>query len=493
MKLKFKLISLFLAIILLLPATACSNTEEAYIYMQLDEIPQTLDPQVAKSDIELLIAQNLYEGLMRFNENGELTYGVAKSHKKQDLTYTFTLRDNVKWKDGSKLTAYDFEFGLKRALSFDTKAPFASLLYSIKNGEEIASGDLINLDLGVKAIDDKTLKIELEYDDPDFLKILAHPIAMPCNKAFFTSCKGKYGLDTDFTLSNGSYRLGKWSKEIFGIRLYKNKEYKGDFAAKNSAVFISKSEELTASQTLMQNDADIAFIKPTEIEDLKQSGFKTVETQNTVWFLTLSNKLPVSMRKSFAMLASNEVFASSLLSGTTPANSIYPPSLNTNVGATGILTYDLDAAKALYSGAIKTMPDKKLPADIKLYYYDNGFSKNVVTSIVGHWQNNLGAFINIESASSPTVLESQLINPDYYMAIFPVTANTTSSTEFISKFGVSYSDGNLTEQQTKLLSDFTRVPLFYESKVMAYSKSLSNIKIESGMSLDFAFIVKDEE
>lgn len=493
MKPFFKIIAIILCIALFLPITACGNNNDAYIYFQLDETPYTLDPQTAKSDVELLISQNLYEGLMRFNEKDELVCGVAKNYQKQGLAYIFTLRDDAKWKDGTKLTAHDFEFAFKRALSFDTAAPYASLLYSIKNGKEIHSGDLIALDLGVKAVDDKTLKIELEYDDPDFLKILAHPITMPCNEEFFLSCKGKYGLETDCTLSNGSYRLVKWAKEIFGIRLYRSKEYNGDFIAKNAAVFISYNEELTAGQVLLQNDADIAFVKSNDINSLKQAEINTVGTQNTVWFLTVGNKLPKNIRKAFTILANSEIYSFTLENGVSPANSIFPPSLNTSVGSNGLPVYNLETAKALYTSEIKQLPDKKLPEDIKLYYYDNGFSKNMVTSIVGHWQNHLGAFINIESVSSPNVLEAQLIDQSYYMSIFPVTVNSPGITEYLSKFGIDYTEGDLTQIQTNLLSDSTLVPLAFENKTIAYSKLLSNVKFQNGTSLDFAFIEKAED
>ncbi len=493
MKPFFKVISLFLGIILLLTVTACGSNDDAYIYFQLDEVPKTLDPQTAKSDVELLISQNLYEGLMRYNEKGELQCGVAKEYKKQGLTYTFTLRDNAKWKNGEKLTAHDFAFAFKRALSFDTQAPYASLLHCIKNGKEIASGDLINLDLGVTAIDDKTLKIELIYDDPNFLKILAHPVTMPCNEEFFLSCKGKYGLDTDYSLSNGSYRLAKWGKEIFGIRLYRNKEYTGDFYAKNAAVFISYNKDLTAVETLTQNDADIAFINSKDIDSLKQNGFKTAETQNTVWFLTLGTAIPTEIRKSFALLAGSEVYSAALTNGTAPANSVFPPSLNANAGASGMLAYDLEAAKTLYTNAIKHLPDKKLPDDIKLYYYDSGFSKNMVTAIVGHWQHHLGAYINIEAVSSPQVLEAQLKEQSYYMAIFPVSANSVSVSEYLAKFGIEYTVGDLTAQQITLLNGYNLVPLAFESKTIAYSENLSNVKTVNGLSIDMSFIVKEED
>ncbi len=493
MKTLFKVIAVFLCVALLLPLTACSSTNDAYIYFQLDEVPKTLDPQTANSEIELLISQNLYEGLMRFNEKGKLVTAVAKDYKKQGRTYTFTLRDNAKWKNGDKITAKDFVFAFYRALNPETAAPYASLLYSVKNAKKVSSGDLSVKKLGITAVDNKTLKIELEYDDPNFLKILTHPISMPCNEKFFISCKGKYGLDTDFTLSNGSYRLAKWGKEIFGIRLYRNKEYKGDFPAKNAAVFISYNKDLPAAEVLSQNDADIAFVNSKDVETLKQNEYKIVKTQNTVWFLTISPELPEEIRKAFAILANGEVFSSTLTNGWSVANSIYPPSLNTNVGASGMLTYDLNSAKNLYSEAIKLLENKKLPSDIKLYYYDNGISKNMVTSIVGHWQNHLGAYINIEAVSSPELLQSQLNEQSYYMAIFPVSANSVSCGEYLSKFGIEYNNEKLNKIQTKLLADTTRVPLAYESKNVAFSQTLSNVKVQNGFSIDMSFIVKKDD
>ena len=95
MKSIIKIISLILAIILLLPLTACDDTNDAYIYFQLDEVPRTLDPQTAKTNVELMLSQNLYEGLMRFDGDGKLVCAVAESYEKQGLTYTFKLNKKL--------------------------------------------------------------------------------------------------------------------------------------------------------------------------------------------------------------------------------------------------------------------------------------------------------------------------------------------------------------------------------------------------------------
>ena len=129
-----KIISLILCLCVILTVVGCSSTDDEYLYFELPKTPSTLDPQTASEDSELLIVKNCYEGLLRKDKEGKAVLGAAESFKKQGLTYTFKLRDDAKWSNGEKLTAFDFEFALKRALSSETKAPFASRLYAIENG-----------------------------------------------------------------------------------------------------------------------------------------------------------------------------------------------------------------------------------------------------------------------------------------------------------------------------------------------------------------------
>lgn len=488
-----KLISLLLSVFILLCVSACDDTDKAYIYFQLPEKPASLDPQVASSETELLIIRNIFEGLLRKNEKGEIVCGVASEYKKNGLTYTFKLRKDAQWHDETPITAHDFEFAFKRAVSPETKSPFASRLFCIKNAAGIYTSKS-NIDsLGVTATDKHTLKIELAYEDENFLETLTTSITMPCNEKFFYESAGKYGIFTDNTLSNGSYKLSKWAKDIFGIRLYKNSNYKGDFTAKNAAVFLSYSDELTPSDILIEDDADMAFVSSYEIERLKNENLQVKSFDNICWFLTISDNIPSDIRKSFAILSNGNVFQKSLKEGYSVANSLFPPVLNSGVEMSGMQIYDLNAAKELYSNEIKKLPDKKLPS-ITLYYYDDGFSKQVVTGIVGHWQNNLGAFINIESVSSANLLTSQISNQTYNMAIFPVSANSPKMAEYLQKFGVQYKSQDLVKLQIDTLKSNNVVPIMFQSTSVAYTKNLNNVVFEHGNGcIDFAFIIKKDD
>ena len=111
-----RIFSLIICVFVLFGITGCDNTDKAYIYFNLPEKPQTLDPQIAESDAELLIVRNIYEGLLRKDKDGKIVCGVAENYQKDGLTYTFNLKKDAEWKNGEPLTAYDFVFGFKRAL-----------------------------------------------------------------------------------------------------------------------------------------------------------------------------------------------------------------------------------------------------------------------------------------------------------------------------------------------------------------------------------------
>ncbi len=489
---KYRLLSIILVIILLLSSVGCGNkSDEAYIYFELPEVPSTLDPQVAETNTELLIVKNIYEGLMRKDSDGNVVEGVCDNYSKNGLTYTFTLRDDVTWSNDEPLTAHDFVFGLQRALDPETKAPFASRLFSIKNAQQVNNGTLAPDKLGVTAINDYTLKIELASEDENFLENLTTSVAMPCNKSFFNNSGGKYGLFSDKIICNGSYRLTKWNKESFGIRLYKNEEYNGSFKAKNAAVFLTCNNDVPVTQKLEENNIDIAFIDSALAPDMESKGFNTTGTQNICWVMTISDSFSKDMRTALLKLVGNEIFSSSLQFGYVAANSIYPEISGYNAKDNITIKYDLAEGKSIFSNEVRKLENSKFPDGITLYYYDNGYIKPVITDIVGHWQNNLSAFVNIEAVDDSEILLSQLKSQTLSMAVFPVKMNSKNSAEYLEYFGVKNTD--LSEAQNEILKNNNIEPLLFQDTTLCYSKNIIEIPLaEDNGYIDFAFVVKVE-
>ncbi len=464
--------------------------KDAIVYFELLQKPRTLDPQTAQSDSELLIVRNIYEGLLREDSSGTIIGGVSESYSYENLKYTFNLRDDVVWSNGERLTTYDFEYGLRRAVDPKIKAPFASRLFCIANAEQIASGKADVSTLGVTALDETTLIITLCREDKNFLKTLTTSVAMPCNEQFFKDSIGKYGLDSECILSNGSYRLTKWNKEEFGIRIYKNEEYTGVFEAQNAAVFISCIEDETQVFRLADGQSDIAFLPCSEIEEANKANLVTSDVQNICWVMTVSREFNPEIRRAFAMCYSSDIYSPALTSGFTAAKSIYPEILGINAEGVGVAAYNTDESKTIMSAQIAAMEDKKFP-QATLYYYETDGAKELATAIVGHWQQNLSTFINIESSTNLDVIQKEIGESTLQFALFPISVKSSSFSEYAKNFAAVSTATTPDALQQELFKGNSIYPVAYQTTNISYMPSLENVIIgDDNGYIDFSIIIK---
>src|SRR5262249_8936747 len=143
--------------------------------------PETLDPHNASTTNESNILRNLFEGLMVLDPSGNVAPGVAEtfSVSEDGLIYTFRLRANAKWSSGEAVTAGDFVYSLRRIEDPKTHSKYAEVLYPIKNAQEVNTGKTAPTDLGVAAVDTRTLEITLKAPTPYFLQLLTHGSSLP--------------------------------------------------------------------------------------------------------------------------------------------------------------------------------------------------------------------------------------------------------------------------------------------------------------------------
>lgn len=128
------------------------------------------------------------------------------------LTWTFHLRDGLKWSDGSPLTAQDYEFTFQRLMDPKTASTYAWFYYPIKNGEAVAQGEKPVSDLGVKAVDDKTFQVTTEKPIPYMTMIMGFPTSWPVPKAMVEKYGDAFATDVDKTLYNGAFMPTQWNK-----------------------------------------------------------------------------------------------------------------------------------------------------------------------------------------------------------------------------------------------------------------------------------------
>ena len=188
--------------------------------------PGSIDPHQASGDWEDRIIGDYIEGLMTDDAEANPIPGQAESYEISDdgLVYTFKLRDGIQWSDGTPVTAEDFVFAFQRLFNPATASDYAYLQFPIKNASEIADGSVTDFnELGVKAIDDKTLEITLEGPTPFFLGALTHYTAFPVPKHVVEE-HGDDWTNIENIVSNGAYTPVEWVPGNY-IKLAKSETY----------------------------------------------------------------------------------------------------------------------------------------------------------------------------------------------------------------------------------------------------------------------------
>lgn len=233
-------------------------------YSLLADAP-TLDPQLMNSIPSATVGFHIFEGLMR-NHVGEIQNGLAEKYEisEDGKTYTFYLRD-AKWSDGVAITAYDFEYALRRLVDPATASDYSFLVTSlIKNAGEINSGNMAVEELGVKAIDEKTLTIELNNPTGYFLSMLSMSQLCPTRQDLVEKYGKDFTLDADKNVYSGPFIVKEWRHEDV-IVLEKNPNFWNADAIKLDEVHIfTVADAMTAVAMFEQGELDFVNV-PSEI------------------------------------------------------------------------------------------------------------------------------------------------------------------------------------------------------------------------------------
>lgn len=237
--------------------------------------PPELDPQISTDTTSFMILNMTIEGLVRYDQKGALTAGGAVfwTLSPDGLTYTFTLRPDARWSNGTAVTAADYVFGLKRALDPATASQYAYILYDIKNAVAVNEGKLPVDQLGVKAIGTGKVEITLERPTAYFLSIMAFGTALPCNEAFFNAHSANYGSEADALIFNGPYVIKEWKHED-RILLAKNPNYwnaaKINLDALNGYII---TDNATAKVKFFNKELDIIGVPGVDFKEYQDRGF----------------------------------------------------------------------------------------------------------------------------------------------------------------------------------------------------------------------------
>lgn len=231
---------------------------EQVFNVSLGAEPDSLDVAKASDSYSATVLEQVMEPLTRIEVDSSgatvIKEAAAESWEVSDdgLEWTFKIRD-AEWSDGEKLTANDFEYGVKRIIDPETASPISSLLKYIKNAEAATAGEADLDEVGVEALDEKTLKFTLEYPVPYFLNLTSGREMQPQRKDIIEKFGTSYGTDGDKLVFCGPFAVEEWVHNS-EVKLVKNESYWDADSVKLDRLNMKIIQEATALMGEFQNE-----------------------------------------------------------------------------------------------------------------------------------------------------------------------------------------------------------------------------------------------
>ena len=388
-------------VVLAIPGLAA---EQQFVRFNAGAEPQFMDPGRSTGVPEGHVQLALFEGLTRLDKNDQPIPGIARSWKiSSDLmTYTFNLRKSV-WSDDTVLTANDFVYAWKRALSPELASEYAYQLYYVKNGEAYNGKKANAEDVGVKALDDNTLQVQLEAPCSYFLSLCAFHTLYPVKESVVTEYGDKWAQDPKTFISNGPFKMAVWKHNSY-IEVVKNLNYWAAATVKIQKIRFTLVDNETTMQTMYDTGViDITDTVPiAEIDRLRREGeLKIAPYLGTYYYMFNVTKPPFgdpNVRKALNLAINRNAIVTNITkAGQVPATAFTPPGVPDVPGATGdfrtvggafFKDNDIAAAKKLLADA--GYPDGKGFPEFQILYNTSNAHKAIAEAIQEMWKKNLG-------------------------------------------------------------------------------------------------------
>ena len=252
----------------------------------------SLDPQLATDGTSFEVIADFTDGLMQMDADGQPVPAIAESYEVSEdgCTYTFHLREDANWSNGDPVTANDFVFAWQRAADPATASEYSYMMSDIgqiKNAAEIIAGEMDKSELGVTAVDDKTLKVELNVPVSYFLSLMYFPTFYPMNQKFFESCGDTYGTSADTVLSNGAFVLTSYEPAATAFELVKNADYyDADRIALDGLNYQVIKDSQQALMSYQNGDLDITLLNGEQVEQVKDDPEFTSVGAGYLWYIS---------------------------------------------------------------------------------------------------------------------------------------------------------------------------------------------------------------
>ncbi|MCQ5055470.1 peptide ABC transporter substrate-binding protein [Agathobaculum butyriciproducens] len=311
---------------------AGSTTGEKILKVQVGPDPETVDPALNSAVDGGNMILHAFEGLLTLDENGQLKEGQAESWETSEdgLTWTFHLRDGLKWSDGTDLTAEDFVYSWQRVCDPNVAAPYAeTVLGMVKGYDEAVAGDITKLD--VQAPDEKTVVVNLAHPCSYFGELAAFATLNPVQKATVEANGDAWATSADTYISNGPFMMTEWVPGSH-ITFSKNPNYWNAEAIKLDKLEFELIEDSNAAYSAYTS-GEVDMIKDVPTEEIPSlQGNKEFHVDPIIGTYYVSLNLQkeyfqdARVRKALSLAIDRNYVANTLMQGTySPASAIVGP------------------------------------------------------------------------------------------------------------------------------------------------------------------------
>ena len=415
--------------------------------------PTTLHPGMANDSFSIGLIRNLFEGLTEMKDGKPQLAAAEKYEVSHDqLVYTFTLRD-AKWSNGDPVTAEDFVYSWQWALNPENASPYASILYPIKGAQQYNTGAGSAEDVGVKAIDEKTLEVTLSNPTAYFLELTSFSTLLPFNQK--AAKENENWFNENSFVTNGYYTLEEW---IHGgsITLTKNESYWDAENVQVNKINIAIVES-DSTQMAMFDAGEIDFIGSPfgnvaldKIDELKATrSLNATKKSGVYWYKFNTNDELISnvnIRKALTLAINRKDLIKNILKGAQdPALGLVPNAVKGFGDDEGYFK-DADyegAREALAIGLNEFGISNPSDVTVTISYFTNEGDAAVAQFIQQNWTKELGINVELTHSEWPVYIE-ELNHFNYQIGRLGWTGDYNDAYTFLEMYDTAKNPNNQT-------------------------------------------------